>query len=193
MKRLIASSLILLAPAFVLAQSSTEAAKQPAAKTTSKAAPKKAESTSRTQLNSAANQAAAGVRAADVALTPAELAIADRIQTGQIQCELGASVSVEADPKAPGYFNVRGKGFGYRMHPVVTSTGAIRLEDQHDGGAVWLQLANKSMLMDQKLGKRLADECSTPAQLAVAEALKKNPAPSLLDMSTPANCGKAKC
>ena len=96
-------------------------------------------------------------------------------------------------PKSPGYFNVRGKGFSYRMHPVVTSTGAIRLEDQHDGGAVWLQLANKSMLMDQKAGKRLADECSTPAQVAVAEALKKNPAPSLIDMSTPANCGKAKC
>jgi hypothetical protein len=128
-----------------------------------------------------------------MALTPAELAIADRIQTGLIQCELGASVSVEADAKAPGYFNVRGKGFSYRMHPVVTSTGAIRLEDRHDGGAVWLQLANKSMLMDQKAGKRLADECSTPAQVAVAEALKKNPAPSLIDMSTPANCGKAKC
>jgi hypothetical protein len=193
MKRLIASSLILLAPAFVLAQASTESAKQPAAKTAPKAAPKKAETSSRTQLNSAANQAAAGVRAADMALTPAELAIADRIQTGQIPCELGASVSVEADAKAPGYFNVRGKGFSYRMHPVVTSTGAIRLEDNHDGGAVWLQLANKSMLMDQKAGKRLADECSTPAQVAVAEALKKNPAPSLIDMSTPANCGKAKC
>jgi hypothetical protein len=193
MKRLIASSLILLAPAFVLAQASTESAKQPAAKAAPKAAPKKAETSSRTQLNSAANQAAAGVRAADMALTPAELAIADRIQTGQIPCELGASVSVEADAKSPGYFNVRGKGFSYRMHPVVTSTGAIRLEDRHDGGAVWLQLANKSMLMDQKAGKRLADECSTPAQVAVAEALKKNPAPSLIDMSTPANCGKEKC
>jgi hypothetical protein len=193
MKHLIASSLILLAPAFVLAQASTESAKQPATKAAPKAAPKKAETSSRTQLNSAANQAAAGVRAADMALTPAELAIADRIQTGQIPCELGASVSVEADAKAPGYFNVRGKGFSYRMHPVVTSTGAIRLEDNHDGGAVWLQLANKSMLMDQKAGKRLADECSTPAQVAVAEALKKNPAPSLIDMSTPANCGKAKC
>ena len=80
------------------------------------------------------------------------------------------------------------------MHPVVTSTGAIRLEDNHDGGAVWLQLSNKSMLMDQKAGKRLADECASPAQLAVAEALKKNPAPSLLDMSTlAAGCGNAKC
>jgi len=194
MNRLLALSLILLSPALVMAQTTGETAKKPATKTVAKAPAKKTETSSRTQLNSAANQAAAGIRAADVALTPAELAIADRIQTGTMPCELGASVVVEADPKAPGYFNVRGKGYAYRMHPVVTSTGAIRLEDNHDGGAVWLQLSNKSMLMDQKAGKRLADECASPAQLAVAEALKKNPAPSLLDMSTPAaGCGKAKC
>jgi hypothetical protein len=194
MNRLLALSLILLSPALVMAQTTGETAKKPATKTVAKAPAKKTETSSRTQLNSAANQAAAGIRAADVALTPAELAIADRIQTGTMPCELGASVVVEADPKAPGYFNVRGKGYAYRMHPVVTSTGAIRLEDNHDGGAVWLQLSNKSMLMDQKAGKRLADECASPAQLAVAEALKKNPAPSLLDMSTPAaGCGKEKC
>ena len=192
MNRLLALSLILLSPALVMAQTTGETAKKPATKTVAKAPAKKTETSSRTQLNSAANQAAAGIRAADVALTPAELAIADRIQTGTMPCELGASVVVEADPKAPGYFNVRGKGYAYRMHPVVTSTGAIRLEDNHDGGAVWLQLSNKSMLMDQKAGKRLADECASPAQLAVAEALKKNPAPSLLDMSTPATCAKDK-
>jgi len=208
MKYLVASALILLAPAFVLAQTSTEPARKPAAKTTEKPAPKKPQSASRAELKSAANQAAAGIRAAEVALTPAELAIAERVHTGTMPCELGASVSLEADPKMPGYFNLKGKGYSYRMHPVVTSTGAIRLEDQHDGGAVWLQLSNKSMLMDQKAGKRLADECSSPAQVAVAEALKTNPAPSLLDMSTPAasaapsaaaaaaagaKCAKAKC
>ena len=47
--------------------------------------------------------------------------------------------------------------------------------------AVWLQLANKSMLMNQKLGKRLADECMSPVQVVVAEALKKNPGVSVLD------------
>ena len=29
--------------------------------------------------------------------------------------------------------------------------------------------------------KRLADECQSPAQMAVADALKKNPAPSILE------------
>ena len=193
MKRLLALSLILLSPAVVLAQAAGDPSKKPVAKTAAKAPAKKTETSSRTQLNSATNQVAAGIRAADAALTPDELAIAERIQTGTISCELGATVVVEADPKSPGYFNVRGKGFAYRMHPVTTSTGAIRLEDRHDGGAVWLQLPNKSMLMDQKHGKRLADECATPAQVAVAEVLKKNPPPVLIDTSTPAACGKAKC
>ncbi|MGH8848605.1 MAG: hypothetical protein ACREXQ_15380, partial [Polaromonas sp.] len=52
-------------------------------------------------------------------------------------------------------------------------------------GAVWLQLANKSMLMNQKLGIRLADECMSPSQLAVAEALKLNPPASVLDAPKP--------
>jgi hypothetical protein len=68
----------------------------------------------------------------------------------------------------------------YRMFPVATSTGAIRLEDR-TVGAVWLQLANKSMLMNQKLGQRLADDCKSPDQVVVAEMLKKNPAPSVLE------------
>ena len=48
-------------------------------------------------------------------------------------------------------------------------------------GAMWLQLGNKSMLMSQKLGQRLADDCMNPAQHAVNEALKKEPGTNLLD------------
>ena len=60
------------------------------------------------------------------------------------------------------------------MHPVESRTGAIRLEDPQRG-AMWLQLGNKSMLMSQKLGKRLADECHEPGAVGDAETLKKNP------------------
>ncbi|WP_353237639.1 hypothetical protein [Limnohabitans sp.] len=112
-------------------------------------------------------------------LTP-ELLIAQQIHQGNLPCELGAIVRVEADARQPGFFHVHGKGFRYRMFPVQTSTGALRLEDKK-AGAVWLQLANKSMLMDQKRGRRLADECAHPDQLAYAEAMKTNPPPSLID------------
>jgi len=118
--------------------------------------------------------------APDTLMGPDELAIAERVHKGQMPCELGATVRLEADASQPGYFYLHGKGFRYRMHPVATSTGAIRLED-HKAGAVWLQLANKSMLMDQKKGRRMADGCANAEQVAFAEEMKSNPPPSLID------------
>ena len=118
-------------------------------------------------------------------LAPQELSIAERVHVGHLPCELGASVQMTADINTPGYFNLQGKGYKYRMKPVTTSTGAIRLEDEK-AGAVWLQLANKSMLMDQKNGRRLADECAHPDQVAVANDMKLNPPPALIDVSNDA-------
>lgn len=192
MKSLLVSAL-LLAPALVLAQaapakSAKPAAKAQASKASAKAAPKKvvvAKAAPRsTRAAAAAGTAGAAAAVASTStsaeLGPEELAVAERVHTGHIACELGASVNVTPDPKAPGRFHISGKGFAYHMTPVVSSTGAVRLEDTQRG-AVWLQIANKSMLMNQKLGQRLADDCMSPAQVQVAEALKTNPQPSLLD------------
>ena len=207
MKNLFAITLLALAPAVVLAQaqatapkspaknassaaakksSAAKAAAKPRAKTTAKADDKvlvvKAQP-SRTKAVAAGAVAAGAVGAAGVAaagLTQQELSIAEQVHVGHIPCELGASVNVTADANAPGHFHVDGKGFKYHMAPVATTTGAVRLEDQK-AGAVWLQIANKSMLMDQKRGQRLADECMSPAQYQVAQAIKKNPPPSVLD------------
>jgi hypothetical protein len=154
------------------------AAAEPIKATEKKAASK--HSPSRIELKSKAAQLAAGVAAADKALTPQELEIAQQIEVGEVACELGVSVSVKADPRSPGYFDIQGKKFRFRMVPVVTSTGALRLQDER-AGAVWLQLANKSMLMSQKAGARLADACMSPTQLAVTRAMEKNPPPSLLE------------
>ena len=198
MKKLLISALIVLVPAWALAQAKPADANAPAktaAKSTAKAAAKpaapkkvvvaKSESSSRVQLRSLTGQVASGLIAADEALSPAELDIAQRVHVGRIACELGAYVNVQADPAAPGHFNVEGKGFKYRMTPVVTSTGAVRLEDAK-GGAVWLQIANKSMLMNHKIGQRLADECMSSEQIVVAEGFKRNPPPSVLDRLPPA-------
>jgi hypothetical protein len=173
---------VLLATSGLAAAQTAEAAK-PAAKPAVKKQPT-VNPSHRTNLKSAAKNVAAGIEAAEAALTPAEMAIAERVHVGKLPCELGAAVDLAADAKAPGYFNVSGKNFKYRMFPVATTTGAIRLEDQK-AGAVWLQLANKSMLMNQKLGIRLADECMSPAQMAVAEAIKLNPPASVLDAPKP--------
>ncbi len=135
---------------------------------------------SRTEIKSTAKQVAAGIAAAEAALDPLELSLAEQVHTGVLRCELGATVTLLHDPKASGYFNVFGKNFRYRMVPVITTTGAVRLED-HKAGAVWLQLSNKSMLMNQKIGQRIADGCMSPAQMTVAQTLKDKPVRGLLD------------
>ena len=132
-------------------------------------------------LNHKSTRRVADTQATEVALNSAELLIAERVEVGTVKCELGNSVEVVADPKTPGYFDVHDKKFHFRMAPVVTTTGAIRLEDQK-AGAVWLQLANKSMLMSQKLGSRLADACVTPTQALVVAAMEKSPPPNLLEV-----------
>ena len=184
----VAAAVLLSVAGLATAQTSAAETKSvtPAKKATKSAAAKKkpVANSSRTNLKSAAKNVAAGIEAAEAAISPAELAIAERVYVGSLPCELGASVTLTADNKAPGYFDMQGKNFKYRMFPVTTSTGAIRLEDQK-AGAVWLQLANKSMLMNQKLGIRLADECMSPAQLVVAENLKTNPPVSILEALKP--------
>lgn len=115
-------------------------------------------------------------------LTDAEQAIAAQVYVGNMPCELGQSVAVQADPNAPGQFQLQLKQQRFQLRPVESRTGAVRLEDQVQG-VVWLQLANKSMLMSQKQGRRLADECMSPVQHAVAEHYKTHPAPNLLDVA----------
>jgi hypothetical protein len=49
------------------------------------------------------------------------------------------------------------------LAPEPTTTGAVRLEDKKNG-LVWIQIANKSMLMNAKIGQRLVDNCVHPSQ-----------------------------
>lgn len=159
------------------AKPAAKAAAKPAAKPTTTAAKKR-------QVTPRAAKAVEEVTpidtSTDITLNEADLAVAQRVYTGKIQCELGADVTITADDKKAGFFTVSTKGARYRMHPVESRTGAIRLEDPK-AGAMWLQIANKSMLMNQKQGLRLADECMAPAQLAFAEEMKKNPPKSLFE------------
>ena len=182
MKTLIAT-LMLAAPLLVVGQSAVAETATKAKATAAKPAAKKA--TTKKGAKAAA-AATAGAGAAAVAagpasnqLSPEDLAVSERVFKGRIPCELGAYVNVTPDSANPGYFIVDGRGFKYHMSPVKTSTGTVRLEDKA-AGAVWLQIANKSMLMNQKAGQRLADECMAPEQQQVAEAIRKNPPPSLL-------------
>jgi hypothetical protein len=67
----------------------------------------------------------------------------------------------------------------YTMRPVLSSTGALRLEDVR-GQTMLLQIAYKSMLMDVKAGRRLVDECASEAQLTAKRNAEGQPAVSLM-------------
>jgi hypothetical protein len=113
-------------------------------------------------------------------LTDEDKVLIEKVSLGNVSCELGANVVLTANPTQPGRFVLEHNKRRFHMVVMPTTTGAIRLEDTAQG-AVWLQLANKSMLMDQKNGHRLADACMNAAQVEVAEAMERSPAPGLLD------------
>ena len=141
----------------------------------------------KTQLQQKTPQTVKPAPLAEAAMVPSAVAdpkqqdiVADQVHTGRMVCELNNFVTVTPDPQSSTRFIVRIQKHTFHMTPVVSSTGAIRLEDAQ-AGAMWLQLSNKSMLMNSKLGQRMADECQSPAQMAVAEAMKLAPPPGLLD------------
>lgn len=131
----------------------------------------------------AAVPAAATAAAAVVPEVQTTAPEAGEVHTGRMVCEMGNSVTVTADPQQPTRFIVQMKKNTYHMTPVETTTGAVRLEDAQ-AGAMWLQLPNKSMLMNSKLGQRMADECQSDHQTVVAHRMKLDPPPSLLDHPT---------
>lgn len=104
------------------------------------------------------------------AASPEQMEAFNRAHVGEYQCELGQSLTVS--PHAtPGYLEVGFKRYKFTMKPVLSSTGAIRLEDVADR-ALMVQIANKSMLLDNKVGQRLVDECVHPQQRSAADAAK---------------------
>lgn len=127
---------------------------------------------------------ASGAMAQDVALTAAHLEAASKVQVGSLPCELGQTVELLADQANMGFFSLQVGKLRYRLSPELTTTGAVRLEDKA-AGIVWLQLANKSMLMNQKLGRRIADECKSAIQLQVSEEMLRSPPASVLDAVAP--------
>jgi hypothetical protein len=167
-KAVLVSLTLALAPALVLAQAPAKAA---SAEVVKKRGGKKVPKTAEEKIDIDDDPA--------VVLTPADLEVAKKVYVGEIPCELGAKAHVTPH-KREGFFIVRVGLQRFRMHPVESRTGAIRLEDPV-AGAMWLQLGNKSMLMSQKLGLRLADECQSPEQKAFAEAMKSRPPVNILE------------
>jgi hypothetical protein len=92
-----------------------------------------------------------------------QLDAAERTHFGAYACEFDQTIDIAMNPKTPGYVDVKFKNSVFTMKPVLSSTGALRLEDV-TGRTLMLQIANKSMLMDTKIGQRMVDNCVHPTQ-----------------------------
>ncbi len=101
---------------------------------------------------------------------------AERTYFGTYLCEFKQSIQIDRHPKTEGYINVAWNKQIFTMKPVLSSTGALRLEDV-TGRTLMIQIANKSMLLDTKLGQRLVDECVSPEQRAAIDKAKLADAP----------------
>jgi hypothetical protein len=106
------------------------------------------------------------------AASPEQMDAAGRALMGNYDCEFNQSIAVAMNDKSPGYVDVKHQKAVYTMKPVQSSTGALRLEDVK-GKTLWLQIANKSMLMDVKAGRRIVDSCVHASQREAAAAAAK--------------------
>jgi len=76
---------------------------------------------------------------------------------GTYRCELSRKVVVrEVSPDQSLAVLNWGKR-DYTMHAVHAPSGALRFE--HESGLTWITVVGKSMLLDTKRGKQLANEC----------------------------------
>jgi hypothetical protein len=147
----LAAALVLSATAPAVLAQSAAPTKKPAAAKASKKAPAKA------------------VEPAPPAEASAEqIDAAGRVYYGAYECEFKQTINISASPKFPSYVDVKHAKADYLMKPVLSSTGAIRLEDVR-GEALMVQISSKSMLLNVKTGQRLVDECISPKQRELIE------------------------
>jgi hypothetical protein len=164
-----------LVAAGTLALSAGAQTAAPAAKTTAKAPPK------------AVKKAAAPIEYVVPAADIDQMKAAELVYYGKYDCEFDDKVNISQSQQHPAYVDVTEKKGKWLMKPVLSSTGAVRLEDVM-GETLMVQIATKSMLLNVKTGHRIVDDCVSPKQREMIEAAKAaKSAQEALKTSTPSS------
>jgi hypothetical protein len=106
--------------------------------------------------------------------TPDQVKAAEMVYYGAYDCEFQQTVNITQSPKYSAYVDVKHGKKDWLMKPVLSGTGAIRLEDVR-GETLMVQIASKSMLLNVKTAQRIVDDCISPKQrelIAEAKAAK---------------------
>ena len=112
------------------------------------------------------------VETGPAAASPEQLSAAEQVFYGSHECEFNQTAQVEKNAKYPGYVDVKQGKTTYVMKPVLSSTGAVRLEDVR-GQTLMVQIASKSMLLDVKAGRRIVDDCVSARHREAVERYKQ--------------------
>jgi hypothetical protein len=157
------------APAAAQAQSAAPA-KPPAAKQASVAKDTSAAKKASAQSSKRSAKKPVEQPEPEVAITDADeqqIAAAKEVLLGESGCEFDQKIQVDANAQHPGYVDMSFNKKKYTMKPVLSPTGALRLEDVRSE-ALMIQIASKTMVMNQKTGQRLVDNCVHPQQRTVS-------------------------
>jgi hypothetical protein len=128
----------------------------------------------------AAKPAAKSVKAAPAPVftvpdaQPDQVKAAELVYYGLYDCEFQQTVTITQSAKHSAYVDVKHGKNDWLMKPVLSSTGAVRLEDVK-GETLMVQISSKSMLLNVKTAHRIVDDCISPKQrelIAEAKAAK---------------------
>jgi hypothetical protein len=111
--------------------------------------------------------------------TAEQVVAAQRVYYGNYECEFKQTVDIERNAQYPAYVDVKSGKSRWLMRPVVSTTGAVRLEDVK-GETLMVQIASKSMLLNVKTSQRVVDNCVCEEQRQLARAAAAAPAAPLL-------------
>ncbi|MET3120509.1 membrane-bound inhibitor of C-type lysozyme [Oxalobacteraceae bacterium GrIS 2.11] len=87
----------------------------------------------------------------------------DAGSTFEYHCELKDFLTIYTNGDDNNHIALRWKNRLYRLHRIVTTTGANRFENSK-AGLVWIGIPTKGMLLDSRHGQQLANECKTTGQ-----------------------------
>ncbi|MDQ6684832.1 MAG: hypothetical protein M3Z16_06875 [Pseudomonadota bacterium] len=117
---------------------------------------------------------------------PDQVKAAELVYYGSYDCEFKKTIQIVQSPKHSAYVDVTHGKSTWLMKPVLSSTGAVRLEDVR-GETLMVQIAAKSMLLNVKVGQRIVDDCISPRQRELIEAAKAAKSAEQAAASAPAD------
>ncbi len=100
--------------------------------------------------------------------TPEQVEAAGQVYYGLYDCEFKQTINIDKSTQHAAYVDVRHAKSQWLMKPVLSSTGAIRLEDVR-GETLMVQISSKSMLLNVKTARRVVDDCVSPRQRELIE------------------------